>query len=71
MTEDSPANTPVTEKPPENAAVVGSPAVPQDELNKLTDDIVAALKTVYDPEFQPISTSWVSSTRSISATIEG
>jgi FeS assembly SUF system protein len=50
MTEDSPANTPVTEKPPENAAVVGSPAVPQDELNKLTDDIVAALKTVYDPE---------------------
>ena len=26
------------------------PALPQDELNKLTDDIVAALKTVYDPE---------------------
>ena len=50
MTEDSPANAPVTEKPPENAAVVGSPALPQDELNKLTDDIVAALKTVYDPE---------------------
>ena len=41
MTEDSPANTPVTEKPPENAAVVGSPAVPQDELNKLTDDIAS------------------------------
>ncbi len=38
------------EKPPENAAIVGSPAVPADELNKLTDDIVAALKTVYDPE---------------------
>ena len=30
--------------------MVGSPALPQDELNKLTDDIVAALKTVYDPE---------------------
>ena len=29
---------------------VGSAALPQDELNKLTDDIVAALKTVYDPE---------------------
>jgi FeS assembly SUF system protein len=38
------------EKPPENAAIVGSPSVPADELNKLTDDIVAALKTVYDPE---------------------
>ena len=49
-------NTPETdaasalEKAPENAAVVGSAAVPPDELNKLTDDIVAALKTVYDPE---------------------
>jgi FeS assembly SUF system protein len=25
-------------------------AIPQDELARLTDDIVAALKTVYDPE---------------------
>lgn len=25
-------------------------ALPQDELNRLTDNIVAALKTVYDPE---------------------
>jgi FeS assembly SUF system protein len=50
MTDDTIQNTPVAEKPPENAAVTGSPAQPQDELNKLTDDIVAALKTVYDPE---------------------
>ena len=50
MTDDTPDNTPVAEKPPENAAVVSSAALPQDELNKLTDDIVAALKTVYDPE---------------------
>src|SRR5512136_1164819 len=50
MTDDTPDNTPVAEKPPENAAVVGSSALPQDELNKLTDNIVAALKTVYDPE---------------------
>src|SRR6186713_3461695 len=50
MTDDTIQNTPVAEKPPENAAVTGSPALPQDELNKLTDDIVAALKTVYDPE---------------------
>lgn len=48
MTEDT--NASLTEKPAENAAVVGSPALLQDELNKLTDDIVAALKTVYDPE---------------------
>ena len=25
-------------------------AIPEDELARLTDDIVAALKTVYDPE---------------------
>lgn len=50
MTEETPANTAVAEKPPENATVVRSSALPQDELNKLTDDIVAALKTVYDPE---------------------
>ena len=50
MTDDTIQNTPVAEKPPENATVTGSPALPQDELNKLTDDIVAALKTVYDPE---------------------
>ena len=37
-------------EPPENAAVTGSSALPQDELNKLTDDIIAGLKTVYDPE---------------------
>jgi FeS assembly SUF system protein len=38
------------EKPTENAAVTGSSALPQDELNRLTDDIIAGIKTVYDPE---------------------
>jgi FeS assembly SUF system protein len=52
MTDDTQdtANTPVAEKPPENAAVTGSSALSEGELAKLTDDIVAALKTVYDPE---------------------
>ena len=40
----------VADKPPENAAISGSSALPQDELNRLTDDIIAGLKTVYDPE---------------------
>jgi FeS assembly SUF system protein len=31
-------------------AVAFSSSIPADELNRLTDDIVAALKTVYDPE---------------------
>ena len=39
-----------TEKPPVNAAVAGSSKLPEGELNRLTDDILAALKTVYDPE---------------------
>jgi FeS assembly SUF system protein len=52
MTDDTQdtANTPVAEKPPENAAFTGSSALSEGELAKLTDDIVAALKTVYDPE---------------------
>lgn len=33
-----------------NTAAAGSSALSQDELARLTDDIVAALKTVYDPE---------------------
>ncbi|TIM66042.1 MAG: DUF59 domain-containing protein, partial [Mesorhizobium sp.] len=30
--------------------VVSASAIPADELARLTDDIVSALKTVYDPE---------------------
>jgi FeS assembly SUF system protein len=52
MTDNAPAteNTSVAEKPPENAAITGSSALSQDEISRLTDDIVAAIKTVYDPE---------------------
>ncbi len=56
MTDETPKTDSMTdtasaaERPPENAAVTGSSALPQDELNKLTDDIIAGLKTVYDPE---------------------
>ena len=38
------------DRPPENAAVTGSSALSQDEISRLTDDIIAGLKTVYDPE---------------------
>ena len=50
---DKPLETPettVAEKPPENAAVSGSSALPEGELTRLTDEIIAGLKTVYDPE---------------------
>ena len=46
MSEDAP----ITDKPPVNAAVAASSALPEDELNRMTDDIVSALKSVYDPE---------------------
>ena len=39
----------VAEKQP-NAAISGSSALPQEELDRLTDEIVTAIKTVYDPE---------------------
>ncbi|MCZ7656537.1 MAG: SUF system Fe-S cluster assembly protein [Xanthobacteraceae bacterium] len=35
---------------PAAASVAAGPALPADEIARLTDDIVAALKTVYDPE---------------------
>ena len=45
---------PTAERAPEvsdpNAAVSGSSALPAEELNRLTDEIIAGLKTVYDPE---------------------
>ncbi len=52
MTDDTPVteNAPSADKAPENAAVTGSSTLPQVELNRLTDDIIAGLKTVYDPE---------------------
>jgi FeS assembly SUF system protein len=52
MTDDTPVTepAPVVEKPSENAAISGSSALPADELNQLTDNIIAAIKTVYDPE---------------------
>ena len=46
MTEASPPEGPAPNTP---AMGLGS-ALPPEELDRLTDDIVAALKTVYDPE---------------------
>ena len=52
MTENNLAteNTSVAEKPPENAAISGSSALTQEEIDRLSDGIIAAIKTVYDPE---------------------
>ena len=43
------AETP-PERPAENAAFSGSSALPEGELTRLTDEIIASLKTVFDPE---------------------
>ena len=37
-------------KPAASETAVAASAVPQDEIARLTDDIVGAIKTVYDPE---------------------
>jgi len=60
MTQDIDAHTNVADRSGENAiaeanvAMAGQAlaesAIPAEELTRLTDDIVAALKTVYDPE---------------------
>lgn len=38
------------EEAPAAAPEAAPSAIPQEELDQLTDDIIAALKTVYDPE---------------------
>ena len=52
MTENTSAieNTSAAEKPPENATVIGSSVLTQEEIDRLSDGIIAAIKTVYDPE---------------------
>jgi FeS assembly SUF system protein len=37
-------------EPPAQAAIAGASAIPQEEMNRITHDVVKALKTVYDPE---------------------
>lgn len=41
---------PAGEEPGPADSVFAASSIPQDELARLTDDIVMALKTVYDPE---------------------
>jgi FeS assembly SUF system protein len=56
MSDETPKADTVTEpapsadKAPENTTVTRSATMPQADLNRLTDDIIAGLKTVYDPE---------------------
>ena len=40
----------LAETRPNEPAVAGATALPPEEIDRLTDGIVAALKTVYDPE---------------------
>jgi FeS assembly SUF system protein len=52
-TKDVPAGTPASEVAldvPPNAEVTGNSTLPQEELNRMTDEIIAGLKTVFDPE---------------------
>jgi FeS assembly SUF system protein len=52
VTETKPEPTPVAasaEAAPEKQ-FTGASALPQDELSRLTDEIIAGIKTVYDPE---------------------
>jgi FeS assembly SUF system protein len=50
MSDDTQTTPAMADRPPENAAVSRSSALPQGELDTLTDGVIAALKTVYDPE---------------------
>jgi FeS assembly SUF system protein len=43
-------DSPTLDRAPNAPALAAPAAIPPDELKRLTDDIVAALKTVYDPE---------------------
>jgi len=47
---EAPDHIAAPEAPPAAPAPTSAPAIPSDEIARLTDDITAALKTVYDPE---------------------
>ncbi len=47
---DTPETAAAAEKPAENAAFSASTTLSQEEIDRLTDGIVAGIKTVYDPE---------------------
>jgi FeS assembly SUF system protein len=47
---DNPLTQSATSEPSPNRPAIEGSAIPPDELERLTGDIVAALKTVYDPE---------------------
>ena len=49
MTDETTADTAPEESPSEGGTFSAS-SIPRDELARMTDDIVSALKTVYDPE---------------------
>jgi FeS assembly SUF system protein len=49
-TETSDAPAPPESATAESSVPVQASAIPADELARITDDIVSALKTVYDPE---------------------
>jgi FeS assembly SUF system protein len=51
MTDTTTTETaPTPEKPAANATISRPAALPAEELDQLTDGIISALKTVYDPE---------------------
>ncbi|MCZ8187731.1 MAG: SUF system Fe-S cluster assembly protein [Beijerinckiaceae bacterium] len=51
MTDDATRIDPIPEDETSGAAAAApAGAIPPEELDRLTDDIIAALKTVYDPE---------------------
>ena len=51
MTEQDTSEATLAAAPAETAAAPASePALPADEVARMTDEIIAALKTVYDPE---------------------
>ena len=45
---EAPTNLPAAHEVPEVEAAKS--AIPQEQLNRMTNDIIAAIKTVYDPE---------------------
>ncbi|MBN9047929.1 MAG: SUF system Fe-S cluster assembly protein [Rhizobiales bacterium] len=54
MTDNTPPDQivapPVDDKAADSAAPATASALPEPELTRMTDDVVTALKTVYDPE---------------------
>ena len=55
---DEPEIAPAPSLPEQRITPTVGSGLPEADVERITSDLIGALKTVYDPEIRSISTSW-------------